>query len=104
MAKDAMGMSDYTVSYSIREEDRKQRSFGSLLRSVTGLGKPQASETTVTLQRYSWEQNEKVFFEVEPDQLEPGLKRVKVTITDNTTGAAAEKEAVLWVLVDSAER
>jgi len=104
VAKDAMGMSDYTVSYSIREEDRKQRSFGSLLRSVTGLGKPQATETTVTLQRYSWEQNEKVFFEVEPDQLEPGLKRVKVTITDNTTGAAAEKEAVLWVLVDSAER
>ena len=100
MAKDGMGMSDYTVSYSIREEKRKQRLFGSLLRSLTGIGKSEATETTFTLQRYSWDQNENVFFESEPDRLEPGLKRVRVTITDNVTGQEAFKEAVLWVLVD----
>ena len=96
MAKDAMGMSDYTVSYTIREEEGK-RSFGSLLRSIAGAGKSEARETTFTLQRYSWDRDEKVFFEIEPDQLLPGLKRVQVSITDNTTGATAERDAVLWV-------
>ena len=100
MERDAMGMSDYTVSYSIREEKRKQRLFGSLLRSVTGRGEPDTRETTVTLDRYSWDQTEKVFLEIEPEQLEPGLKRVRVTILDNVSGREVYKEAVLWVIKD----
>jgi GWxTD domain-containing protein len=98
MDRDGMGMSDYTVSYTVREEERKQRLFGSLVRSIPGFGKPEATETKVTLRRYSWEQNEKVFFEIEPDQLEPGLKRIGVTIKDNVTGQEVSRETALWVV------
>ena len=55
----------------------------------------------MSFQRYSWDQNEKVYFEIEPEQLEPGLKRVKVEIVDNVTGQDASAETVLWVVEDA---
>lgn len=99
LKRDPFGQVKYRVDYTIRENIENGAGVvgvlaGGFKRFFRGRQEP---EYRVGYERSGTRVDEPVFFELETEKLKPGLKAVRVTITDLNAQKVVSKEAVFWV-------
>lgn len=95
LQKDRFGQTRYRVSYAIRQDLRTQLGvFGAVVsgfRRLLSAGKP---EVMVSYDRTGSEVFERVYFELETENLDMGVHQVEVRVTDLNGGGTVSKRVV----------
>ena len=95
LQKDRFGQTRYRVSYAIRQDSRTRLGvFGAVFsgfRRLLSAGKP---EVVVSYDRTGSEAFERIYFELETENLDLGVHQVEVRVTDMNGGGTVSKSVV----------